>query len=137
MLQQSARTRQPQLPQRPTTQSLPEGQDFTKVMAKTSGLKSSEPREHERRRARRISFPGEIAVRWEFPNPNPVLVEIVDISDTGLRISTTHLVPVERRGEALHIVPERSSIGRPFVVVWSVEMLDGAFHSGVRFTDRD
>jgi hypothetical protein len=97
----------------------------------------AKPQVVDRRRVRRIELQGEIAVRWEVPSAHPVLVEIVDISDTGMRISTAHLVPVGRRGHALHTLPERSRIERGFMVVWSIEMPDGAFHSGVRFTDRE
>lgn len=94
-------------------------------------------RHAERREADRIAFAGEVAVSWELPCTDSVLADIVDISETGLRIATAYMVPIGRRGEALHVLPERSRIGRPFVVVWSIEMPDGAFHSGVRFTDRD
>ena len=90
---------------------------------------------HERRNSRRVSFSAEVVLLWEWPAEYPVLQELVDIGDGGFCLHTGHLIPVGRAGRAVSVLPERSSIGRPFVVAWSREMPDGSFHSGCRFTD--
>lgn len=90
---------------------------------------------HERRNSRRVAFSADIVLLWEWPAEYPVLQELVDISDGGFCLRTGHLLPVCRAGQAVSVLPERSSIGRPFEVAWSREMPDGSFHSGCRFTD--
>jgi len=88
----------------------------------------------ERRSSPRVAFPADVAVHWEGPSAFPVLQELVDIGDGGCCLRTGHRLAVGRAGEVLTVLPERSRIGRPFVVVWSREMPDGSFHSGCRFS---
>ena len=89
----------------------------------------------ERRNSPRVAFPAEVAVRWGGPSPFPVLQELVDIGEGGFCLRSGHQLSTGRSGDALTVLPERSHIGRPFVVAWSRQMPDGSFHSGCRFAD--
>lgn len=82
-----------------------------------------------------MNFECWVALHWHGPVSVPALNELVDLSATGMRITSGHLVPVGMRGQAMFAVPDQLFIGRNFVVVWSIEMPDGSFDSGCRFID--
>jgi len=106
------------------------GQTMGQIMVQSTG---SDPA--ERRQSPRLGFGGWVALHWLGPSAVPALTVLVDLSATGMRITSGHRVPIGMRGQAMFAVPDQLFIGRRFVVVWSIEMPDGSFDSGCRFTD--
>lgn len=90
----------------------------------------------DRRETDRTAVETEVVVTWHFQPGQPVRYRSLDLSETGMRISTSTPLLEGMTGVLVSVLPEGKRIDRAVMVVWSRSdgrTQDGRHEAGLRF----
>jgi hypothetical protein len=86
----------------------------------------------ERRASPREPAEAEATIQWHHDPESLIRYDVVDISEDGLRIRASMMLPRGMSGFVLKLLPHGESIRRPVMVIWCNESEDG-YEAGLRF----
>ncbi len=100
----------------------------------TMGMKNADPA--NRRGADRTRVEAEVVVTWHFQPDQAVRYRSLDMSETGMRISSSTPLLEGMTGVLNSTLPEGTRIDRAVMVVWTRSdgrSADGRHEAGLRF----
>ena len=101
----------------------------------TTSRNSKPPATSERRIAARRSLSEEVVVSWHFDPTTPVRYQTCDISDSGLRITTSMPLIDGMTGHMQNLAAASERIEESVMVAWCRPAPDGeyGYQAGLRF----
>lgn len=106
------------------------------VMLNDSTMGKSPTDATDRRAADRTAVETEVVVTWHFQPGQPVRYRSLDLSETGMRISSSTPLLEGMTGVLVSVLPEGTRLDRAVMVVWSRSdgrTQDGRHEAGLRF----